>query len=218
MRKKLQPTWLSEHLQGVFLFRDDVEAILDLMETRGLSVLLSDSDYEYDSLDELIKNRGLRPREIKITGTGGEKGYRRIQVSVDQNKVFLTADNEFESVWYALKEMLRGRIPWLYKWTNPFWWFMSIFCFLSVVALLTEKASGGTNYIRVPVWIPIILAILIIVWLTSLLYRNQVRLPLLRRRDEGGFWRRNAERIALMAIGTSLGLLLQVIYRLLSSG
>src|SRR6267143_83890 len=52
------------------LYRNDIEEILALLDEYAYTKTLSDSQYEYDDLDDLEKARGITIRDFTITGTG----------------------------------------------------------------------------------------------------------------------------------------------------
>ena len=57
---------LSVHLDGIRLYRDDVEQLLGLLANAGMQVKIRDNSFEYPTLDELSAGAGRSPRSIKI--------------------------------------------------------------------------------------------------------------------------------------------------------
>lgn len=53
-------------MDGVRLYRDDVERILGLLAGAGLDVKIKDDSFEYSSLDEVSTGAGRSPRRLRI--------------------------------------------------------------------------------------------------------------------------------------------------------
>lgn len=51
----------------VHLFVDDLEEAIARMQEARLDLRISDNEYEYSALDEVIEKRGARPRTLTIS-------------------------------------------------------------------------------------------------------------------------------------------------------
>lgn len=215
MKKKEEPRVLTAPFKGVRLFRDDIEYVIQLMKEHSLEVTIGDSSYNYDSLDDLIQTRGTRPKELICSATGDRKEAVSIELSVDQRgRASLTEYSETGQhlLWYQLRDFLTKSVPWRYRFASPAFWGIAAFSLAYMdLQLLTKPIPHA------PRWLHPLVLLITLIWPLTLLDR-QLNFGLnLRRQHEGGFWRRNADKIALLIIGALIGaiatLLVQVFTR-----
>jgi hypothetical protein len=68
MEKKNLVKRYSQSGPTVCLYLDDIEEVITLVDTMCGGVIISDDDYVYGSLSELIENRGRHPSKLRIVG------------------------------------------------------------------------------------------------------------------------------------------------------
>jgi hypothetical protein len=65
--KKIDKDSVSENLEGIRLFRDDLEEIVQTMNGLSTDIVISDDYNLYDSFDELLQHRGERPLTLRLS-------------------------------------------------------------------------------------------------------------------------------------------------------
>jgi hypothetical protein len=217
MKKVQAPVHLSESIEGIRLFRDDIEHLIETFRQQSLEVTLSDKDYEYSSLQELIDTKGLRPSYLRFKVARNDISLRGAEVWIEKARAWLTCDGEepFRALWFELRAFLSERIPWHYRALNPWIWGLVASLLISAdVQALADKNLGG----KVPEWLHALVLGLIAIFLVALVHRRTNFGLILRRRHEGGFWKRNAERLLLLLLGAVLGAAVKAIVAWIAPG
>ncbi len=114
MKTKPPATYASETIHGVVLHREDLERVIQSLEDRDLSVQISDSQTEYDNLDEVISQRGSQPGQLEIEGMSKTEKYGSITLSFSSHNVGLrfAGSGAPKEAWYDLGDSLRKRRSW----------------------------------------------------------------------------------------------------------
>jgi len=193
VKKRPDPGQFNEFFYGVVLYRDDIQLVVDRLKEVAKHVEISDTNYSFDSLDDLLDQHGVRPRSFSITGYNEPGSIHDITISFERGFTYLDCwrRDSLGAVPYELKELLRSRLPWYSKLLQPVYWFLAILAILAAglvdpFPLLAAIVFGGSSFF-------------------ALWYRYLVVGVTLRKRHEGGFLKRNADRLALLAVGALLG-------------
>src|ERR1041385_295765 len=193
-----------ESINGVRLFRDDLDQIVNYFEKRTLHLTISDSINSYESLAEVAEHRGNRPARLSFRGTGADS-FPSIVINFERSEARLHShfSSDLRSFAYELKDFLSRRVPWDYKVFNPWIWWAVFWCFqLSVLVLFPPS----TQVITLPAWVWRLSILLLFIWLFCLAHRRLNFGLHLTRKHETGFFRRNADRVILLLIGSVLGI------------
>ena len=103
-------------LPSLNVFLDDVEQILEILKESCKDAHISDRDFEFESLEELIDNKGLRPKSLNLQG-------HQPYLSLSFNRrdfptcihLFSTGESDEEkSLYLKVQNILMNRK----KWTN----------------------------------------------------------------------------------------------------
>ena len=209
MKKIPDLTYSSIEYRGIKLYRDDIELILSILNENGFNVQIKDKTFEYESLDELIEKCGIIPSYFEISG---EKEINHHTASVNlyfkrkEFRLYARADKESKLVSGTLRDVFEPKSTRLYKVLNPFIWYITI-----VLAAIFYPANFFTIR-QAPFWVHSIFALCSALFIFSGLYRQFRHQVILKRKHEGGFWKRNADKIWLLVIGTIFGIILKFIF------
>lgn len=202
--KKKDPGRKGETIRNVVIYREDLEEIMHSFNARGMTVTISDSGFEYETIDEVIKQRGSRPREIEIAGESTKDQYESVSVSFSPSRtwVYSSGSGTARELWYEVFDFLKKRRSWRKQIANPWiWYFVAIIAFnIEIFGFLQESLR-----IKTPFWVHAGLLIAMFTWPLSYVYSRSLATVRLTRRNEGGFWSRNQEALILLAIGAILG-------------
>jgi hypothetical protein len=210
--KKLDPPFSNhESIKGLRLTRDDVEFILELFRRDVGSPKLSDEHFEYDSLDEFIERKGTRPSLLEIEARSEEDRFRSFSAKFEGNSVFLHGDSN--TPFHEAKDYFCSKRPWGYSVLSPWIWGFTAMMFLNVLNALVQLAEKKQQ--PIPEWSVYLFGISLMLFLIGLLYRKFGLGLRLARGHEGGFWKRNAEKIVLMLLGSGITALITLFFKLI---
>lgn len=174
---------------GVRLFLDEMELIVDMMARGGVRLTISDRDHEYDSLDDLLKHRGPRPKDFNIQVFDEKLTSETIRLSFWDGGIFLISSDPPPPVYSQIKDLIE-RHNWNGK---PLLFILTIPALIPPIALIgLIGLAGGVGALFL---IGSILAY----------YRLFHFGVFLRRRHEGGFFKRNVEDWGKAVVGAVLG-------------
>jgi hypothetical protein len=192
----------SEALPSVSLYRDDVEEAIAILAASGAKVVVSDADYEYDSLDEFITHRGKSPRVLRLDTTawdGPSLSVRRHRFA----GVFLSSTDE--GTYLRLKDLLRRRRTVLSRALGPWLWFG-----IAGVAVLLQLAQAlrwipfpDFSFLQWVGWLSLLMANLGLAFRGGFFSRVYLGL----RHEATSFWSRNAEKLTIALVAAALGAL-----------
>lgn len=195
--KKIKETSRSESFEKGVFYREDLEAIITTFVSREWNVRISDSEFEFESLDEVVTQKGTRPKTLHIWG--GTDNYESASVSFEHGKAWLfwSSLRDGSDVWFDLHRILSENRNWrklLVR--SPIWYI------LGLVSVVTESLGLTLNPLGsvLPSWVHLVALVLLLLWPISLLYRDSVPTLIIARRHEGGFFRRNRDAIILAVI------------------
>lgn len=197
MKKKSK--FISKYLNPVKLYMDDIDEIVSKIQHICSELEFSDKDYEYDSLEELIKHSGDKLRELSIIG-------REPYISLDITKYNIglyTAGESDEAVclFYFFKDFLRNKSKWYWKFLKPFVWGNMLIpaTFIFLAAWFANGISSGVARVAF-----VVLSIIFLLFILSILkYLEGSTIYLKKRYKVISFLERNRDNI-VMAIITGI--------------
>ena len=207
--KKIESNRVFEGIEGILLFRDDLEDIIERMRLHSLEPKIEDPSSLYDTLDELQRLKGNKPSKVSISATT-HNPYTDIEVTVEKNGhawISANGSSELRSFAYELKDFLTKNVHWYHKFLNS--WIWTGIVYGSLVAL-----QGANKH----EWLAQLFVVLLFVSLLLLglsLVFNQLSYGIrLTRRHEGGFFTRNRDQILLVLLGSAIGAIATVLLQL----
>lgn len=192
--KKIQDSSKGKVIYGCRFNRDDIESILELFIERKFEIKMTDEEYEYNNLEELIKKRGDKPIKFRIEGKAVDNFSNSVSIKFDKMTtwIFLSygSDDSSKLIFEKILEICKSRKnllmgPWIYP-ILPIIAGYDIGCFIDWVKKnnIYEglKATG---------------LLLVLLYFCYVIFRNPI---ILRKKHEGGFWKRNKDTILVAAI------------------
>ena len=214
MKKKPDRFASSARYRGLKLYRDDIDYIISIVNEYGYSIKISDSEFEFDSLEELCEKRGKTPANFEVEGSHEESNGASISISFDKDEIRLHSVNmglaEGRAIEYKIREILDKKTSFLYKFMDPF--LFALPSFIVIGALPTLLSKEGQDSIEVPDYLPYLVAFILISWLISIFYRKTFYSAILAQRHEGGFIKRNSDKLLLLVIGGFIGAFIKHIF------
>ncbi|OPY88857.1 MAG: hypothetical protein A4E71_00187 [Smithella sp. PtaU1.Bin162] len=212
MRKKQDSPVQSKTYTGVKLYRDDIDLILSLFHEYEYTTYISDNEFEFESLNELIDKRGVAPTYFYIKGKDEE--HESVSISFEKNRLTINSYSDVKKVaiiiFSQIRDIIESRISKIYIILNPgFYISIIIVVFLFLIALLSlSKERAISMYsLLLPLFALPVLATII-----SGVYRDNIhRVVILKRKHEGGFWKQNADKIWLLILGGLIGVFIKFI-------
>ena len=213
MKKIPDSSGSSKDYEGIQLYRDDIELILFVLQENQFVVEIKDEEFEYDSLDELIEKRGITPTYF---GINAELKYERhiasVSLSFKRKRVHLSSyglgHKEPQIVFARIKDIFDSKFSKPYKILNPWVWY-----FLMVPSVTVYWPRPLFSEIsKMPPWLHTICILSLGPFILSSLYRHFRHQVILKRKHEGGFFKRNADKIWLLVIGTVFGIILKLVF------
>lgn len=193
----------------VRLHLDDLEHIIALLQRAQLNPTLSDAEYEYDSLYELLEKRGPHPRSVYISGrTDGLMPM--LTLKIDGYRARLSSDraSTLGTVLRELGDLLQSRESLVLTLLHPVvWGGFAVFTYFLQLSGWQLKTRSGEDI----TWVVPLANVLVAT--VSLASRKAFAGVVLKRRHEGGFLRRNADKLWLMIIGAVLAEVIRLIVR-----
>lgn len=183
------------------IHRDDVEHIEDLLRAGGLTLTYKDDTYEYDTLDELIQRRGTTPKDFEIQANSGGKFGNNLTVYFyrDRIRVYALYPENLGVIPSQITDVLRSlgsRGSWIF---NPGLWSFVFLLGWAPSWLGYKFAVSGldsSEQLRHLGFAGVVFGYAI-QWGYCGIH--------LTRKHEGGFFKRNADKIWLLLIGTVIG-------------
>jgi len=194
----------SFQIKGVRLHLDDLEHIYAVLERDMESIRITDEDYEFDSLMEFADKRGLSPEFISLDSESRSDDYLNLSIQIKGMNVFVHRWRS-EGPFYEIKEFLWKKRLRLFPYLNPLIWVTLTFVAFAFLGnafaeleikegpLLVVGGSAVTGFFLMTV--------------ISVFYRSLYCGLHLKRKHEGGFFRRNLDRILLLLIGSLMGII-----------
>ncbi|OIQ96978.1 hypothetical protein GALL_210450 [mine drainage metagenome] len=193
------------------LYRPDIEEIIHIAEGGELIVKLSDDSYDFESLDDLIENRGKRIKKLNINLVPKDSAYEYVTIDVDTDGITITAtkNEKLALIWHEIKEVIGNKQPWYARFMRPFSWGAGGILLL-VLAPKREQIQVGSEW-TLHLWVGLMLLCFLMYGLSGLYLFKSKGIYLQREHEIEGFWGRYGEKIVLLVIGTVLGVAGKVI-------
>jgi hypothetical protein len=201
--KKIEKNSVDVNLEGIRLFRDDLEEIMQSMNGFSTDIVISDDYNRYDSFDELLQHRGVRPLTLRLSCSKSDT-YQSISLSIKKNTVSLHSYGgaEAHAMIYELQDYIKNKIPKLYRFINPFVWYF-IFLLVFFLSIIISPKLSSLLSIKNP--INAVLIGFLVVFLGSIAYRRLSLGVFLTKRHSGNVIKRNKDKIILLIIGGVVG-------------
>lgn len=210
--KKIEGKSSGIYHASVNLFRDDLNKIIDILSEISEKVIISDGEFEYDSLDELENEKGLRPKKIDL------KVYEPyVAINIQTYSIFLYRGDSGKDSIYAFKvieEILKQRRTILSKIFNPIVGIIAL-VFLMVVFFIpneTIKLWFPSRWSRLGLLVPLFVILVvspIISFVTNFGALSSINLQ--KSYDQTSFLYRQKDDLIKLIIGALLGALLTLL-------
>ncbi len=189
---------LSYDCASVKLFRDDLEAIFQIISETCKDTKMESGEYEYDSLDELESHAGREVRDLKIRGylpTGLTLHLRR-----DLGPDLWASGETAEAPFLRIKDLLSQRKRLIGKLPKPGFWFVLSVIYVPLAILL-----------RLPtLWYLVgYFPFLLLLGISGIAHHTGYfsSISLSRKHERKSFWSRNKDRIIVGIICALAGVL-----------
>lgn len=211
--KKKQAKYDNKSISYVVVFREDLEEIIHSLEAKGMKIKISDQGFEYETLDEVISQRGERINELDISGQEVNDNSGSLNICFSKEKIYINSwgTGAPRELLYEIHEFLRKRRSIKKILSNPFIWYSVAILAFNVYIFGFLGTTKNT-----PFYIHGLLVLAVITWPISYLYSRFLTTVRLTRHNEGGFFSRNREAIILLIIGAVLGGLTTFVVTLLT--
>lgn len=110
-----------KRIEGVKLYREDIEVLLLRIEKMLSKVEIHDSKNVYDNIDEVISHQGQNPKEISITARNKDLSLEYF--SLDFKKDYVTIHSRGSEKMYSfgleIGELIKNKEDKYYRIINP---------------------------------------------------------------------------------------------------
>ena len=210
MKKKIDNNF-SDYIEGVKLYRDDFDEIINRCKSKSIILEIMDEDNSYDSIAELITNKGTNLSKLEFKGRiDGDKSFHAITISFQRGTTYLSfiGDPELISFGHEIFYFIKKRVVWHYKLFDPW-----LFGFIAFIPLVWREIFHDVSLKNLMI---IFSGFLLLLFLLSVYNRKfNFNLSLLRR-HEVGFLKRNKDTILLSIISSIIGALILFLIQLIS--
>lgn len=199
--KKKTPS-KTEEFKPVLLYFDDLEKIIESLNTLPGNVSLETDEYVYESLDDLSKHSDYEIYNLEISV--GEYNQLRLLLTPYAASLYISHDNaEYRGVFEKIKEILMKRER-IYRRFISTPWAVAL-SFLAIL-LIILAAFTSLNILASVYFTSVLLGAVVMTWV--ILERGKHSIIVLRRQaNQISFWKRNKDQIWLLIIGTSIGVI-----------
>ena len=203
--KKIESQSFGKAYQSVCLYRQDIDEIVKLFEENTEGIRILDSEYVYESLDEIKMNKGDKPKELIIHSSSpyvslefkkGIPGIKLFRAEYDPKSMVL---------YHAIEQILLKRRKVLFRILSP-----TICIAFGILAYVIFILIPIDNLKKiVPQLIdrtPLMLLIISIPGLSLLgRYGSFYSLNLFNKNENGNFWYRQKDDLLKLLIGAIVG-------------
>ena len=115
--KKVKGKYKDSHYYSIHFYRDDFERIINILLEVSAQVEIFDDDYVYESLDELISQKGLKPKKVFISSSSPY-----VSIRLEPSSIWIYSRETDKESLYAydrIREVLRKRRSILSRVINP---------------------------------------------------------------------------------------------------
>jgi hypothetical protein len=193
-------------LPAVSLYRDDIEELTAIITAATRSVSVSDGSYVFDSLEELITQRGTRPKTLILTGGGHSVVIKIRRLSGFGCTIYSSGSDETDVAFFKAREILKGKRTLLSRLFVPKFWVVALFASMVVGFLSTHMAMPGRLAVdRVSSYFFFFsMAMTGASFFVASGFMSGVNLA--RRHEATTFWSRNGEKLIIGLVSAILGI------------
>jgi hypothetical protein len=201
MKKVNQP--LSRSFNALVLFEEDLREIVAILNDDSNQLKLVVSDYQYDSLDELLKEKG--PNRINNLLITTANPYFYIKFDYMDAYVYCSENTPIlRGMFYEIIEVLIKRNKFV-NLVNSFWLFIAV-----AITLNSYTFFSRSNNLAIEIHLFLLIYLLYILYI---MWGNKVRIFLTLSESFESFTYRNRDAIFMQffsgVIGFGLGYLLK---------
>jgi hypothetical protein len=195
----------GKSLPAVCLYLDDIEAILEEFRNRGFRPEISDDDFEYSTLQELIDKKGKNPKLIRIWANGYDgPAFNLYRWSINGVRVRGGKGDQEKLVLSFMERLLAQRRRW---WTYLPDYRLWMALVIVAAAVLSVGALSSLLSLR---WIgPLLLTFGACSYLTWFSLRTEMGLGSVLYLDHAhattSLWSRHAEKLLYTILGAVAG-------------
>lgn len=200
MKPLPKPSTISVYLEGIRLYRDDIEQLLGLLTDAGMEVKIKDDAFEYTTLDELASGAGRSPRTVKLEAKVDNE-YKSISLGFSGKRWHIfSIDPSLLGLARECEARMRERQTAVVH--LPIFWIAMAGNIIVSTASFLGKDMPATA-------IPFIMFGVVLLATAGCLgiYFNLYPRIILRFRHEGGFLSRNRDQLILLVAGAAIGAL-----------
>lgn len=180
--------------------REDIDDILVIVQQLMPTVQIESQGYRFDSIEELVERRGIRPGRFSIKAEQSSHPYLLLEVEFRESDVILSVSDtdRFGAAVFTLRDRVE-RLRY-----HPGGWLSSTRWWLLATALV---AVGSLPRLHVYARIPLLSASLAAYTASFAVVpiSQKLRGVRLEHRHRGGFFRRNSDSLLLLIGGALFG-------------
>lgn len=195
----------------VTLYLDDITKIIEVLNKQNAQYLISDVEYEYDSLEEIKSNCGDLIKELVIEAHF-DNSFENLTLKFKRGSISLRSckSDKLTVLWYDIKEIIERRSSWYLRVINSQIFLYTTFSILAIawikkpdlVAAFPDQASWLD-------WIIIFLSFFVsISGLSNFMYP---KIYLKNKQQIRGFFRENTDKLIVGLIVGFIVLIAKII-------
>lgn len=192
------------------MYFEDLERIIEIIKNVELSVFISDSDYEYDSIEEIEKYKGKKIKNLSIVGKK-EDSWDQIDLIFGKEWISINEHGNNADITLSVIKIIaiiKNKFHWFQRIFEPWLWFTLSILTPGALFLLKNYLSRNTILIMLLIHFSVLIMIPI-----SFYFKKIYPVIYLSRRFQVlNFWQRNRDKIITLIIGTFIGILFKLLY------
>ncbi|MCJ7482106.1 MAG: hypothetical protein MUO31_03990 [Thermodesulfovibrionales bacterium] len=189
--KKISSVFTSKLFWGCRFNYDDIENILNLFEEKKYSIEIRNNEYEYEDLNDLKKNLGETPRNFTIKASVDGHSFQTISIIFKMRTTYIGLQCIGENDALIL---LYGKLLELCKSHHINYLGQKVLFLFAIVVILFAYSKKRNDLIS---WLAVGLSILTAIFYSYFSFRKSV---VLKRKNEGGFWKKSKDTVLVAAI------------------
>lgn len=192
--------WLVYSTPAIRFYLSDLKELVRIAQAREMIVVIADDKHEFESVDELVTERGERVLDLTITASMSPHTlFRESEIKFRDAITVQTykGEDRLALLHQDLVSFISGKRRWYVGLMRPTWWSMGIFGSFLPLYFADARASDFPFAVMI-----VCTEMMLIGWL----YLSLNRGVYLRKAHEiQGFWSRNQDKIVSGLIGSALG-------------
>lgn len=201
--KTLPPkTSISEHIEGVRLYLEDLDELQGLLLANNLTISITDDTFEYNSFKEVEEKNGRSPRKLSIEATEKDS-FDSISLNFNNGRWYIHSHGkEYLSVAREVESLLRKRQTKIAHFS--LFWTLQIGLLLLWIASLMYSNLPAISIPLASIGIGLLLAFICLG-----LYWYLFPKIILQYKHNANFIKRNRDQILLLLFGALFGAAIQ---------